>query len=72
MRRTGLFAPAAVTGLVRRCRAGQATGIRENQALVAILSTQLWHHAFIETGVTAAPGLPAPDVVLQDVAPVPN
>ena len=45
--RTGLFEPAAVAGLVRRCRAGTATGFRENQALVGILSTELWHRQFI-------------------------
>lgn len=44
--RAGLFDPGAVRGLVRRCRAGRATGFRENQALVAILSSQLWHDAF--------------------------
>jgi asparagine synthase (glutamine-hydrolysing) len=43
---TGIFEPHAVAGLVRRCAAGQATGFRENQALVAILSTQLWHRSF--------------------------
>ena len=45
--RTGLFEPAAVAGLVRRCRAGTATGFRESQALVAILSTELWYRQFI-------------------------
>ena len=43
---TGLFDPRAVAGLVRRCRSGKATGFRENQAIVAILSSQLWHAAF--------------------------
>jgi asparagine synthase (glutamine-hydrolysing) len=45
--RSGLFEPAAVAGLVRRCRTGTPMGFRENQALVAILSTQLWHRQFI-------------------------
>ena len=45
--RTGLFEPAAVQGLVRRCRAGNAVGFRESQALVGILSTELWHRQFI-------------------------
>lgn len=45
--RTGLFEPAAVAGLVRRCRAGTAMGFRESQALVGILSTELWHRQFI-------------------------
>ena len=44
----GVFDPKAVAGLVRRCRAGTATGFRESQALVAVLSTQLWHRQFID------------------------
>ncbi len=51
LRRSGVFDPAAVAGLVRRCRAGQATGVREGQALVAILSTELWQREFLETPV---------------------
>jgi asparagine synthase (glutamine-hydrolysing) len=57
--RTGLFDPAPVAGLLKRCRAGKVTGFRENQALVAILSTQLWHHQFAngrqETALPADP-----------------
>ena len=52
---SGLFDPAAVAGLVRRCRAGRATGFRENQALVAILSTQLWHRQFVREGFAPRP-----------------
>ncbi len=37
--------PAAGRGLLRRCRAGRATGVREGMALVGVLSTQLWHRA---------------------------
>jgi asparagine synthase (glutamine-hydrolysing) len=48
VRRTGIFDPAAVNGLVRRCVAGRVTEFAENQALVAILSTQLWHQRFFE------------------------
>jgi asparagine synthase (glutamine-hydrolysing) len=51
----GLFAPRAVAGLLRRCRAGRANGIRENQALVAVLSGQLWHAAFLERSARCAP-----------------
>lgn len=54
IRSTGLFDPRAVAGLVRRCEAGRATGFAENQALVAILSSQLWHRAFLGPH-TAAP-----------------
>ena len=51
IRRTGIFDAPAVAGLLRRCIAGRVTGAGENQALVAILSTQLWHHAFLERRV---------------------
>ena len=51
LKQSGVFDPAAVAGLVKRCRSGQATGVREGQALVAILSTQLWQREFLETPV---------------------
>lgn len=51
LRRTGIFNPRAVEGLVRRCRSGMATRVLENQALVAILSTELWHREFLEASV---------------------
>ena len=64
---TGMFEPRAVAGLVRRCAAGGATGFRENQALVAIVSAQLWHRQFIsDTARTRPRPLPVPDVVLAD------
>jgi asparagine synthase (glutamine-hydrolysing) len=50
-----VFSPASVDGLVRRCRAGLATGFHENQAIVAVLSTQLWHHQFVERIGTPTP-----------------
>jgi asparagine synthase (glutamine-hydrolysing) len=54
--RTGVFDPRAVAGLVRRCRAGggRSVGVRESQALVAVLSTELWHREFL-----SAPALPS-------------
>jgi asparagine synthase (glutamine-hydrolysing) len=64
--RTGIFNPQSVAGLVRRCRAGRAEGFRESQALVAILSTELWHREFLDA--------PAPRAdraaVLSGVPPV--
>src|SRR5207237_7677344 len=48
IRRTGIFDAPSVAGLVRRCVAGRVMGVGENQALVAILSTQLWHQSFME------------------------
>ena len=57
LRRTGYFEPSVVAGLVRRCTAGRAVGIAENHALIAVLSTQLWHHTFFDGA--GAPSLPA-------------
>jgi len=68
LRRVGIFAPDAVAGLLRRCRAGRVTGIAENQALVAVLSTQLWHEQFIGAG-SSSPSPGRADVALRDVAP---
>jgi asparagine synthase (glutamine-hydrolysing) len=70
LHRVGIFSPAAVNGLLRRCRAGRVSGFRENQAIVGVLSTQLWHHEFIERAVTV-PALPVDgaSVVLRDSVP---
>lgn len=63
--RAGVFEPRAVAGLLRRCRAGQVTGFRENQALVAILSTQLWHDRFMRGMPRVVPAT-APDVHITE------
>jgi asparagine synthase (glutamine-hydrolysing) len=41
-----LWDPARVAGLVKRCRSGRATGVREGMALVGVLSAQLFDRAF--------------------------
>jgi asparagine synthase (glutamine-hydrolysing) len=71
LRRVGVFSPDAVAGLVRRCNAGLVTGFRENQAIVGILSTQLWHHQFVESMQRITP-LPTgkASVILRDSVPV--
>jgi asparagine synthase (glutamine-hydrolysing) len=51
--RGGVFDARAVAGLVQRCREGIANGVREGQALVAVLSTALWQQQFLE-----APAVP--------------
>jgi len=67
IQKTGIFSPASVAGLVRRCQSGQATSFRENQALVAVLSTQLWHDQFVVQPVNPRMlDIRAADVVLQD------
>lgn len=42
-----IWDPTKVAGLLRRCRDGRVTSPREEMAVIAILSTQLWHSAFI-------------------------
>jgi asparagine synthase (glutamine-hydrolysing) len=51
VRRAGIFSPAAVAGLVRRCASGAREGELERQALVAIVTTGLWHRAFVNQPV---------------------
>ncbi len=43
----GYFDPEAVDKLVRKCRRQGLLGFRDNAALLGVLSTQLWHRAFI-------------------------
>src|SRR5262249_22966599 len=47
LRQDGVFHPEAVTRLVEKARAGKATGVKDNMALVGILSTQLWLAQFV-------------------------
>jgi asparagine synthase (glutamine-hydrolysing) len=42
----GHFDPIAVEKLAKKCASGNASGARENMALVGVLSTQLWREAF--------------------------
>ena len=71
MSSVGIWSPRAVAGLVRRCRAGSAISFRENQALLAVLSTQLWHHQFVANAVATQPlSLHAADVVMHEPVPV--
>jgi asparagine synthase (glutamine-hydrolysing) len=53
------FDAPAVEKLVRKCRQARATGARENMAFVGVLSTQLWHRAFVKTPSTSTKSLAA-------------
>jgi asparagine synthase (glutamine-hydrolysing) len=46
VKRFGLFDPAAVERLHRKCEANKATGFRDNTAFIGVLSTQLWQETF--------------------------
>jgi len=43
----GVFSPSAVSHLLAKARAGKATGVRDNMALVSVLSTQLVIDRFV-------------------------
>jgi asparagine synthase (glutamine-hydrolysing) len=47
IRKSGIFAPTAVSGLVNKCRKKARQGFRENMALVGVLSTQILHEQYI-------------------------
>lgn len=69
VRERGYFSPGAVEGLVRRCRSGRPLGFRENQALVAVLSTHLWDQEFMRNRPAGdALDIAAADVVIRKPA----
>jgi asparagine synthase (glutamine-hydrolysing) len=70
IRRVGIFSPTSVDDLVAACGAGLEAGAPENQALIGVLSTQLWHHHFIENAALPVP-LPVrgASVVLTEESP---
>jgi asparagine synthase (glutamine-hydrolysing) len=69
--KVGLWAAPAVSGLIRRCRSGQAISFRENQALLAVLSTQLWYHQFMAGNRTVTSvDISGADVLIQDTLPI--
>lgn len=47
LREDGVFRPAAVQKLAEKARRGRAIGVRDNMALVGILSTELLIHQFV-------------------------
>jgi hypothetical protein len=64
---TGVFDQRAVAGLLKRCQSGRPIGVRESQALVSILSTQLWHQEFHSHRPPQTTRLPRADVELSEV-----
>ena len=48
IKRYGYFDPDKTGLLIKKIRAGRAIGFKDNMALVAILSTQMWHYLFVE------------------------
>ena len=50
IRRTGIFDPDQVNKLIQKARLGQAVGVKDNMAVVGILSTQLFMDHFMGKG----------------------
>ena len=48
VRKAGYFDPKRVQLLRRKAESGKALGNRDNMTYVAVLSTQVWHHLFVE------------------------
>jgi asparagine synthase (glutamine-hydrolysing) len=68
--RTGIFEPRAVETLVRRCRAARAPSAWESQALVGIVSTELWHREFLGAAVRERADVVIPTSAAVGVAPL--
>jgi asparagine synthase (glutamine-hydrolysing) len=69
VRELGYFDATAVAGLVRRAAKGLPMGFRENQAVVAILSTHVWHRRCLEAPLPAPLSVAGADVVMRDAQP---
>jgi len=48
IRRYGYFDTAKVSLLLRKIQAGRAIGFKDNMTFMGVISTQMWHHLFIE------------------------
>ena len=53
IKRYGYFDPTKVSLLLRKINAGRAIGFKDNMAFMGVISTQMWHHLFIEKQNTA-------------------
>jgi len=51
LRQYGYFNEKKVARLLKKINMGRAIGYKDNMALVGILSTQAWHHLFIENNI---------------------
>ena len=48
VRKAGYFDPKRVQMLRKKAESGRAMGNRDNMSYIAILSTQIWHHLYID------------------------
>ena len=69
VRSAGVFDPSQVTGLFAKCarRSGEGMSNTDNMRVLAIVSTQLLHHQFVEgDGGGMAPGEPPQPMTVHD------
>lgn len=52
VRRYGYFDAAKVQRLLKKIEKGRAIGVKDNMAFVGILSTQAWHHLFVDEDIS--------------------
>jgi asparagine synthase (glutamine-hydrolysing) len=55
LKEAGIFKPAAVAGLVAKCRKKSRQGFRENMAFTGILSTQIVYDKFLKNFAISRP-----------------
>ncbi|MCC7109322.1 MAG: asparagine synthetase B, partial [Deltaproteobacteria bacterium] len=60
LKAAGIFRPEAAAKLVDKAKRGKLSGVKENMALVTLLSTQLVHQRFIEEFPASFPASPLP------------
>jgi len=48
IRNFGYFDASRVALLLRKIKAGRAIGFKDNMSFMGVMSTQMWHHLFIE------------------------
>jgi asparagine synthase (glutamine-hydrolysing) len=65
----GIFDPAAVGLLVKKCQAAPDLGEVDSMGLVGVLSTQLLYHQFIAQGTGQRPTTPVSAVILDPETP---
>jgi asparagine synthase (glutamine-hydrolysing) len=68
IRRYGYFDAEKVRRLVEKIRQGRTIGFKDNMAFVGVLSTQIWHHLFVENlAQRLAPVTPVANSDFQNV-----
>ena len=68
IRRNGVFDAQAVTALVRKFKNGRVSGVKDNMAMVGVLSTQLLVHQFINQRTQEPTTCPRPTLNVKSTA----